>query len=348
MGPTDHSVDNPFTARNPYATVDDDGVVILGWVNTTNDLHYNQNWQQTSSDEGRTWAAAQPANFGEYEGVLGGPGAAIVLGHHAPGSKYSGRIVGCGMTGWAAGLPHPLDATRAVAWFSDNHGINYTLSGGAAPFAGLQECQVVEFTNGSIMINARNHHLKSAGSNASCDCRAVSVSDDGGETWPPFWFAPQLIEPVCSAGLINMHGTLYFSNPAQKLKRSTMTLRRSQDSGESWETMSVIYAGCAAYSVLVPVDNGTIGVFYERGDPTLWSWDNMTYDKITLALVDISTANEGRRLNLKTDDALESPWWNRGGRQVSFWYWPGGCGCEGAMISFCTVIFSPYRSFPCK
>jgi|EP01046_Picozoa_sp_COSAG06_P011914 hypothetical protein len=37
------------------------------------------------------------------------------------------------------------------------------------------------------------------------------------------------------AGLINFHGTLYFSNPATTTGRNHMTLKKSLDSGATWE-----------------------------------------------------------------------------------------------------------------
>ena len=60
------------------------------------------------------------------------------------------------------------------------------------------------------------------------------------------------------AGLINFHGTLYFSNPATTTGRNHMTLKKSLDSGASWEVVSLIYAGPAAYSLVVPLTNTSL------------------------------------------------------------------------------------------
>ena len=108
------------------------------------------------------------------------------------------------------------------------------------------------------------------------------------------------------AGLINIHGVLYFSNPVRAfpkgaggggergvrgLKRHTpplflnadtavhscdqattsgrnhMTLKKSLDDGASWQVETLIYAGPAAYSLVVPLTNGSLGVVYERNGP---------------------------------------------------------------------------------
>ena len=136
-----------------------------------------------------------------------GPGTAIVLGRHSNESAHAGRIVGCGATGYQHG-----HAMFMPLWYSDDDGASYQLAevpaGGA--FAELQECQVVELANGTVVVNARNALRRGKG---QCHCRAVSASHDGGVTWSPFAFADALVEPVCSAGLINHGGALFFSNP---------------------------------------------------------------------------------------------------------------------------------------
>jgi hypothetical protein len=81
----------------------------------------------------------------------------------------------CGATGYVGGM-----AMNLPIYTSDDNGTTYTEAGGAAPFAALQECQIVELNDGRVMVNARNKHL-----NKSCDCRAYSISEDGGTTWSP-------------------------------------------------------------------------------------------------------------------------------------------------------------------
>lgn len=62
------------------------------------------------------------------------------------------------------------------------------------------------------MVNARNE-LGANQPAADQHHRAFAISNDGGNTFGPYQFSRDLIEPVCMAGLINFHGVLYFSNP---------------------------------------------------------------------------------------------------------------------------------------
>ena len=67
------------------------------------------------------------------------------------------------------------------------------MAGGSAPFFEMEECQIVELNNGTVVINMRNRIQK---------YRAISISLDDGETWLPHWYDFELPDPTCSAGLI--------------------------------------------------------------------------------------------------------------------------------------------------
>jgi sialidase-1 len=69
------------------------------------------------------------------------------------------------------------------------------------------------------------------------------------------------------------------SNPATTKGRTHMTLKKSVDQGASWQIESLIYAGPAAYSLVVPLTNSSVGVVYERNGP---GTPNMT-----IAIVDV-------------------------------------------------------------
>lgn len=113
----------------------------------------------------------------------------------------------------------------------------WNLSAPALPH--LDEVVVAALPSGRVLLNARTDHF-----NASCDCRAVTTSEDGGRTWdtPVQWDAT-LIEPVCQASLVtqgplasapNGSAALFFSNPASTTDRANMTVRRSNDGGATW------------------------------------------------------------------------------------------------------------------
>ena len=270
-----------FSARNPYATVDQNGELLLSWVNSTVPKAHSSDisWQRRSTDGGVSWSQDFDMKLAKLGGTLLGPGEGIVLGRHAPQSKHKGRIVICGATGYVGNIP----GGQSMAVFtSDDNGKTYNTSTGsgsvAMPFKGLAECQIVELNNGSVMVNARNE-LGSSQPPAHMHHRAYAISNDGGSTWLPYRFSPDLIEPVCMAGLINFHGVLFFSNPATTHGRDHMTLKKSLDNGATWQVETLIYAGPAAYSLVVPLTNTSVGVVYERNGP---GTPNMT-----IAIVDV-------------------------------------------------------------
>ena len=48
--------------------------------------------------------------------------------------------------------------------------------------------------------------------------------------------------------------------------RKNMTVRISYDEGQSWSEGKTIYAGSSAYSSLVVLENGEIGLFFEKDE----------------------------------------------------------------------------------
>lgn len=246
------------TFRNPYATLvaptsaDDSPTLLLQYVNSTLAGPW-VNLQRSSVDAITFGPQSRSQGLDKFEGVLAGPGAGIELGRHSTSSPAPGRLVSCGATGYHAG-----HAMNAVVWTSDDQGASWQLS--PTVFADFQECQVVELSNGTIAINMRNSHLN------ACDCRGSAVSHDGGRTWGAVSWVTTQIEPVCSAGLINMNGSLFFSNPANKTARIEMTVRRSDDSGATWPASQLLWPGPAAYSVALGLPSeASVAVMYERG-----------------------------------------------------------------------------------
>jgi sialidase-1 len=147
--------------------------------------------------------------------------------------------------------------------YSDDHGTTWHTT----PPAAQETCepQVVELADGSLMINMRSDRGKGR--------RAVATSSDGGKTWSPLIDDPTLIEPVCQASFIRYtdpragdgKNRLLFSNPASSQARKNMTVRLSYDEGKTWPISKVIHPGPASYSCQTVLRDGTIGLFYERG-----------------------------------------------------------------------------------
>ena len=158
--------------------------------------------------------------------------------------------------------------------YSDDHGKTWTL-GGRTPEANVNECEVVELTDGRLLLNMRNY-------DRSKHARQVATSSDGGTTWTDQHHDPALIEPICQASIRRYRwprdgkpGVVFFSNPASEKGRERMTLRASFDDGASWPVAKLLHPGSSAYSCLTVLPDGSIGCLYERDG----------YGKITLARV---------------------------------------------------------------
>ena len=158
----------------------------------------------------------------------------------------------CGASGYVGNMK-----MRALIWFSDDHGETWVQSNTSDAFMGMGECQLVELSNGTVVINMRNENKQHR--------RAISMSLDGGASFGNIWYDPALPDPTCSAGLIDYNGTLYFSNDPTTSKRKNMTLKKSINNGVSWEVMVQLTEGPSGYSVVVPVDVNHVGVVYETG-----------------------------------------------------------------------------------
>lgn len=245
----------PITIGNPCPVVDaSTGIIWMPFCRNNRDVFMTQ-----SADDGLTWsqpvditAQANPAGWAWY---ATGPGVGIQL----QAGPHTGRLViPCDHN-----VDREVDATRGShVLFSDDHGKTWQLGGALEPR--MDECQAAEIpgSGGAIMMNMRSY--------AGQGCRAVSISQDGGETWEPIRHDPALIEPVCQGSIISFSkrdgysAGLAFSNPAST-KRDHMTVRISEDGGTTWPIAKTLYPGPSAYSCLTGLPDGTLGCLYERG-----------------------------------------------------------------------------------
>ena len=150
----------------------------------------------------------------------------------------------------------------------------------------MNECEVVELEDSSLLLAMRNY----LGSGR----RAFATSDDGGTTWSKPVLHEQVPCPVCQASVVRYpqddsagrHRILY-SGPGHADARADMTIRASDDGGETWPLASVVFAGPSAYSDLAVTPDGAILCLFERGD-------DHSYERITLARLSIEWLTQGR------------------------------------------------------
>jgi len=141
--------------------------------------------------------------------------------------------------------------------YSDDAGRTWKIGPAISP--GTDESKCIELADGTVLQNMRNGKT-----------RAIARSRDGGITFDSeHAHDPALIDPSCNAGLARYHrgrhDLLLFTNAASA-KRENLTIRISPDGGKTWSHSRVIHAGPAAYSTVIPLRDGTIGVLYERGE----------------------------------------------------------------------------------
>lgn len=214
-----------------------------------------------SSDNGKTWGKptditgqiAKPEWHNDFKFITSGRGIQT-------------------RDGW---LLHTLvNLNRGLHVFgSKDHGKTWFLID--TPIEVGDESKIVELDNGNWMINSR---VNKGGR------RYVHVSNDKGKSWTSRE-ASDLIDPGNNGSIIRFssksrgdnRNCLLFSNTNSENDRKNLTVRISYDEGKTWTAGKVVYPGSTAYSSMTVLENGEIGIFFERDDYT-----RNTFAKFTL------------------------------------------------------------------
>lgn len=260
--------DGNNTCGNPAPVVDKKtgNIILLSTWNLGSDHEpaiINQTSKDTrrvfvlsSSDDGLSWSAAKditPAvKKPEWTWYATGPCNGIQMGK----GRYEGRLV----------IPCDHIEAGTKKYFShtihsDDGGTTWVL-GGSTPTDQVNECTVAELPKGHLMLNMRNYN--------NIRSRQTSLSRDGGMTWSALKQDTSLPEPVCQASLIRIDEkgrkpVFAFSNPASQKSRVNMTVRLSYDNARTWKRSVVVHEGPSAYSNLVALPDGIIGLLFEGG-----------------------------------------------------------------------------------
>lgn len=225
-------------------------------------------WYTSSDDDGLTWktpveitSSVKRENWGWY---ATGPCHGIIL----QSAAFKGRIViPCdhNLIG-GGGFSHVI--------YSDNKGESWTIGGEVQKG---NECAVAELADGKIVMTCR----------ASGGYRILASSVDGGITFTSSGANKDLPDPTCQGSILSvMHNgecALVHSNCANSNGRTNMTLKGSHDGGVSWCSGQAAWPGYTAYSDMVLVDDGTIGLLYENGD-------TRSYERISFMTLSVNYA----------------------------------------------------------
>lgn len=174
----------------------------------------------------------------------------------------------------------------AHCFYSDDHGATWKLGGTVG--VNTSECQLVEQANGDVMLISRDESSEDSPANLR---HHVAISRDGGETWGPLRRAEELITPRCH-GAVERYDKrrLVFSSPASNLRReehpygrTNLTVRVSGNDGTTWSTGRTVWPHPSSYSDIAVLDDGTIGLVYERGDKGgTHYWDEVHFTRFNI------------------------------------------------------------------
>jgi sialidase-1 len=277
--------DGENTVDNPTFIVD----AAHGETHLMYQINYARAYLKTSRDEGATWSPPMEitAAFEEFRArdsynwkVLAmGPGHGIRLA--------SGRLV---VPVWlATDRSHRPSISATI--YSDDQGRTWhageTIVATTEETPNPSEHELVELADGRVMANLRTESKRHR--------RVIAFSPDGATGWTKPEFADALYEPICMASTVRLPAaseesknesstaptTLLFANPNSgpgagpagkqgSRERRNLTVRLSEDTGQTWPTSRVIAPDASGYSDMAVAPDGIIYLLYEadRADPT--------------------------------------------------------------------------------
>lgn len=213
-----------------------------------------------SQDDGITWS--NPINITpqtkdpKWYLFFNGPGSGISLN--------DGKIM------FAAQYKDENQVPHSTLIYSDDHGTTWHCGTGAKSHT--TEAQVVELSDGSIMLNMRDdRNRQNYTLSDDFHGRSVAVTYNLGKTWEEHSTSrTALTEPNCMASIISFDKNgkkyLFFSNPADAKKRINMTIKASDNDGENWDrlpSLKLYEKEGFGYSCMSIIDNKYIGILYE-------------------------------------------------------------------------------------
>jgi sialidase-1 len=228
-----------------------------------------------SDSDGRSWSpprditsTVKPAGWRWY---ATGPGHAIALSR----GPHAGRLLAPAnhTSVLAGGTEH-----GAHALYSDDGGRNWHIGFVRTPpgdWLNLNESTMAELPDGRIYINSRDDRGLSAPTRADAYSLDGGLSIDGD-------FRPQgaLKGPEVQGSVLRTRtGALVYSGPADPARRRLMTLRVSDDQGASWTSGPPVSELPAAYSDLVELADGTLGLLYETG--RISPYESVVFTRLT-------------------------------------------------------------------
>lgn len=206
-------------------------------------------FQVTSDDEGRTWSKPR-----DISAMMPTPGAIVIFGAgegiQLRRGQHKGRLIVPG--GDFAGK-----AKRVGAFTSDDAGTTWKY--GAFVACSAVESAIAELPDGTLIMNNRGQK----------GFRRRSLSTDAGETWTKLEDDKGLPAVSCNASIITYTDPLDGEKPRLVYagpvgpKRTHGTAFVSTDGGKTWPVRKLVTPEEFAYSSLLRLPDGRIGLVYE-------------------------------------------------------------------------------------
>ncbi len=214
-----------------------------------------------SDDEGTSWSkpeditkmVGRQAHFGASEGRQ------LTMGKHKGRLLLAGSRMDLNERG-------EITAKHVGVWRSDDHGQRWNLGKIPVPEEVntprnvSSEARVTELPDGTLLYNDRTRKTE----------RQLSWSENGGESWGELVKGIELKASQCNGSLITLRDgkgvlteTVIFSIPSPG-GRSDGYVYVSKDGGKTWPIVKNVVKGSFAYSALIQLDGGRVGLFFEE------------------------------------------------------------------------------------
>ena len=229
-------------------------------------------WFRSSADNGMTWSARRqvvypdvPANTSDglyWRFLEPGPGNGIQLQWQKLKSQIGRLLIPVRRAG--STTPDGPATVEPLVCYSDDHGETWQV-GNATPGPDANESEVVELSDGRIMLDARQN---------SGEFRRRHISTDGGLTWGmdksdsiPLTRVDASLARYSAKRAGHDRDRILFSAPRglDGLNRNRISVWTSYDEGNTFTNPIHFNSEFAAYSVVQRLADGTIGLLVETG-----------------------------------------------------------------------------------
>ncbi|MEM9587633.1 MAG: sulfatase-like hydrolase/transferase [Planctomycetota bacterium] len=283
-----------ITVGNPAPVVDALDPQHPGRIWLAHTVENDRVFVMHSDDHGFTWSTSREVTADVKLDGWGWYATGPVHGIQLQSQRHRGRLViPCDHRLGQPGRDQGDLGAHLI--YSDDHGATWKLGAVDDSYSdplNANETTLVELADGRLYINTRDQNGKSV------IHRGETLSKDGGETFEAASteafesFVPStsvLDTPVVQSCLLRVQTKIngqvkdmvLFSGPDQNGPsgegRSDLRIRYSLDSCGTWDDGPLIHRGPAAYSGMVDLGQGRVGILFEAGDEGKPKYDSIVF-----------------------------------------------------------------------